>query len=139
MSPTENLPQIYARLMKNQGYGYGFYEPEDPKTLKPRMCGFINGNGQWQPIVDTSKESDLLLGGYGDIDDVVMARSSETEWKGTASKGVHAEMTTLETQASGDAAGLPVTGSVKFTMGESVQGGAVLLSNTSVIRKGYAV
>jgi hypothetical protein len=112
MSPTENLPQIYARLMKTLGSGYGFYEPENAKTLKPGVCGFINGNGQWQIIVDTNDQAALDQGGYTGIDDVVWAPSSETVWEGTTSEGVNTEKINLGIQASGAAAGIPVDASV---------------------------
>lgn len=48
----EGTPQLYNTLMAHYRYGYALYHPESSLFLRPGICGYIDGEGQWHTMVD---------------------------------------------------------------------------------------
>ncbi|KAI0444183.1 hypothetical protein F4803DRAFT_512294 [Xylaria telfairii] len=52
MASADGNPQIYNSLMTYHRYGYALYHPEASLVLKPGVCGYIDGDGEWHTMVD---------------------------------------------------------------------------------------
>jgi hypothetical protein len=139
MSTDMGLPETYADLMKIHRKGHGFYHPEYSHDVRPGACGYIDKSGQWQPIVDVTDEAALSKGGFKPLtQQLIKARSDKFVWEDVTSEGVRSNKPSITVGADGSGAGVPIEGSVTFSLEKSVKSGAILLCNSTVHRKGFA-
>ena len=70
MSQKQFLYQIYANSMSRHGYGYAFYEPPSSNVVKPGVCGYLDENGDWNPIANLTNSISLTEKGLGCLGEV---------------------------------------------------------------------
>jgi hypothetical protein len=77
MSQKNFLYQIYANSMSKHGYGYGFYEPVSSAVVKPGVCGYLDENGNWNPVASLTDDVSLTKNGLGPVGEVEWAPVDE--------------------------------------------------------------
>jgi len=118
--------------------GHAFYHPEHSHDVRPGACGYINKNGQWQPIVDITDKAALSAGNFKPLTELLIkATPDEFAWEDVTSEGVRSNKPSITVGADGTATGVPIEVSITFSLEQSVNSGAVLLCNSTVHRKGF--
>jgi hypothetical protein len=89
--------------------------------------------------VNVTDEDALAKGGYKPLSQrLTKAPRDEFAWEDVKSEGVHRSKPNLTVGVDRSGAGLPVEGSITFSLESSIQSGAVLHCNSSVHQKGLA-
>lgn len=74
-----SLPHRYAKSLANHGYGHALYEPISVQDLQPGSCGYLNGEGAWNPVVRLDQTDELRKYGLG-VCNLQKAPQSTRSW-----------------------------------------------------------
>jgi hypothetical protein len=101
MPQRKFLPHIYANAMSNHGYGYALYEPVSSTIVKPGVCGYLDENGNWNPVANLTDSVSLSRDGLGPVGEVKWAPVDEgRSWGPKVSNSVTAVRVNLKAGAS---------------------------------------
>ena len=102
------------------------------------MCGYLNGLGQWQPIVKDLNHAEVLkLEGFSECSTLDKALPRKHKWGPKISNAVTYTKTGLKAGASAAPAGIPADASVLFDYQSSTDFGAILVCPETVVQEGY--
>lgn len=138
MAGDDGLPQQYNASMAYHRLGYAFYEPESSFDVKPGSCGYIDGSGSWNHIVDVVSTAATEKAGYSKINraNLIKRPVSTRLWGPKSTETVTSTSSNIEARTSVPA-GIPAEASalVEFTLNSEF--GAVLLCKGNVTKRGY--
>ena len=123
--------------MTCHGYGYGFYEPESTKDVRPGLCGYIDDSGRWQTIVDLAHPAAISQKGYSAFSYNDKMQTTRRRWGPKTSSSVIQKETRIDASVSGASASVPVNASILWTYSHSSNFGAILLCPEDITNEGY--
>jgi hypothetical protein len=65
MKTIQRLDHVYNKQMQQHHYGYALYKPVSSGLMQPGSCGYFDGSGSWNPILDLGDTQSLQKHGVG--------------------------------------------------------------------------
>lgn len=134
-----NFSERYLKTMQGHSMGNALYEPALTSELRPGMCGYLDGPGSWQPVLDLLDSRTLALASLATPDSIFKRMPSKPI---NARGPLRADTTRVKKHDASIepplvAAGIPASCSVWWECESTANFGAALACPYNLTKEGF--
>lgn len=125
--------------MKDHGFGYALYEPEQFDRIKPGTIGYFDANRMWHKLLDLNDTPSLAAADLTPFVEPHRRSPDKRRWGPLTSNQVSERNLQLGAGVDGTSFGLPASVNVATEYSTKSGFGAVLMCDNDVVIEGYDV
>ncbi|KAH8903390.1 hypothetical protein BR93DRAFT_885494 [Coniochaeta sp. PMI_546] len=129
----------YRNAMKDHGFGYALYEPEQFDRIKPGTLGYFDANRMWHNLLDLTDAPSLRAANLTPFVEPHRRVPDKRRWGPLTSNHVSERNVQLGAGVDGTSFGLPASVSIVTEYSTKGGFGAVLMCDNDVVVEGYDV
>lgn len=129
----------YRNAMKDHGFGYALYEPEQFDRIKPGTLGYFDANRMWHNLLDLTDAPSLRAANLTPFVEPHRRVPDKRRWGPLTSNHVSERNVQLGAGVDGTSFGLPASVSIVTEYSTKGGFGAVLMCDDDVVVEGYDV